>query len=67
MTAVHLPGSTNVEGDAASRTHRKLEWKLDPNIFQAVIAKFGRCDVGLFASRVNNQLDKYVDPKHTGD
>ena len=35
--------------------------KLDPVVFKAVQAKLGVCDsVDLFASRVNNQLEKYV-------
>ena len=35
--------------------------KLDPVVFKAVQGKFGVCDnVDLFASRVNNQLDRYV-------
>ena len=35
--------------------------KLDPVVFKAVQAKLGVCDdVNLFASRDNNQLDRYV-------
>ena len=40
---------------------RETEWKLDTVVFKAVQAKLGVCDnVELFASRVNDQLDRYV-------
>ena len=40
---------------------REIEWKLDHVVFKAVQAKLGVCDdVNLFASRDNNQLDRYV-------
>ena len=60
--AVHLPGSKNVEADEESRIDRReIEWKLYPVFFKAVQTKLGVCDnVDLFASRVNNQLDRYV-------
>ena len=44
-----------------SLDRRENEWKLDTVVFKAVQAKLGVCDsVDLFASRVNNQLDRYV-------
>ena len=44
-----------------SLDRRENEWKLDTVISKAVQAKLGACDsVDLFASRVNNQLDRYV-------
>lgn len=61
VTAVHLPGSENVEADWESRLDRhQIEWKLDPDIFQAISSALGGCDLDLFASRVNAQLEKYV-------
>ena len=58
----YLPGSRNVEADEESRIDtREIEWKLDPVVLKVGQAKLGVCDnVGLFASRVNNQLDRYV-------
>ena len=62
VQAVHLSGSKNVEADEESRIDRReIEWKLYPVFFKAVQTKLGVCDnVDLFASRVNNQLDRYV-------
>ena len=62
IRAVHLPGSRNVETDEESRIYgREMELKLDNVVFKAVQAKLGVCDdVNLFASRDNNQLDRYV-------
>ena len=58
----YLPGSRNVEADEESRIDtREIEWKLDPVVFKVVQAKLGVCDnVDLFASRLSNQLDRYV-------
>ena len=49
--------------EESRRDRRKIEWKLDAVVFNAVQRKLGVCDdVDLFASGVNtcNQLDRYV-------
>ena len=60
MSAVHLPGSENVEADVESRTSSDLEWKLDLFVFQDILSCLGQRDVDLFASRGNAQLQRYV-------
>lgn len=61
VTATHLPGCENVEADLESRMDRhQIEWQLDPEVFQAISKVLGGCDIDLFASRVNAQLEKYV-------
>ena len=61
VTAVHLPGCTNIEADFESRTDRhQIERHLNPIVFQGITLQLGICDMDLFASRVNAQLDKYV-------
>ena len=36
------------------------EWKLYPEIFQKIVDKFGKPDIGLFAFRINRQLKSCV-------
>ena len=61
VTAVHLPGCTNIEADFESRTDRhQIERHLNPIVFQGITLQLGICDMDLFASRVNAQLNKYV-------
>jgi hypothetical protein len=62
VIAVHLPGKENIEADEESRADRHdIEWKLDPKLFKTIQEMLDvKDDVDLFASRVNNQLDKYV-------
>jgi hypothetical protein len=68
VTAIHIPGSTNVEADFESRVDRhEIEWRLDSDVFQSIIGMLGVCDIDLFASRVNAQLHKYVSWKPDPD
>ena len=61
ISAAHIPGKHNVLADIASREFRDAaEWKLCPEIFSKLVAKFGRPDIDLFASRLNHQLPTYV-------
>ena len=61
VIATFLPGALNDKADFQSRIDRHdTEWKLDENIFQRIMGRFGPCDIDLFASRVNNQLPCYV-------
>ena len=60
VTATFLPGVDNTEADFQSRLNRDIEWKLDENIFSKIMHILGPCDTDLFASRVNNQLSRYV-------
>jgi hypothetical protein len=62
LSAAHLPGTLNVEADAASRDGYRYdkEWQLSPEIFQAVQNHFGDNNIDMFASRINSQLQSYV-------
>ena len=61
VSAVHIPGSSNIEADFESRVDRhEIEWRLDERVFQSIMRKLGGYDVDLFASRVNAQLKSYV-------
>ena len=58
VSALHIPGSTNIEADFESRVDRhEIKWHLDERVFQSIMRKLGGCDVDLFASRVNAQLN----------
>ena len=68
ITAIYLPGKDNVRADRISRTrHSNLEWTINKQTFQEIIDKFGKPKIDLFASRLNNKLEKYIswkpDPK----
>ena len=47
--------------DAESRKLRdNLEWSLHDTLFEKIIAKFGKPNIDLFASRANFKVDKYI-------
>ncbi len=61
VSAEHLPGVQNVAADVESRTMRtSAEWKLHPEVFQAIMQLMGPCRVDLFATRLNTQLNHYI-------
>ena len=61
LTATHIPGLLNVEADEASRKFNdRTEWELHGDTFEALCERFGRPDIDLFASRLNNKLESYV-------
>ena len=71
LTAEHLPGIENRIADEESRTIRSTaEWQLHRATFQRIMQKLGRCDLDLFATRLNTQLEKFVswrpDPEAIG-
>ena len=60
ISSAHMPGKLNTIADNESRTfNTELEWQLNPNTFKSLLQKLRfHCDVDLFASRINNQLEK---------
>ena len=61
LSAVHIPGYTNVEADLLSRNcYSDHEWQLNPVIFQKLRAVFPALSIDLFASVLNAQLPRYV-------
>ena len=69
LTAAHLPGSSNVKADHASRNFISIdtEWMLDTQILTRALNSFQFWpEIDLFASRLNKQFKKYcafhVDP-----
>jgi len=61
VIADHLPGKLNVVADRCSRQFQdETEWMLNRNLFKKITGKFGVPDIDLFASRLNNQLDRYI-------
>lgn len=68
LSAAHVPGTENLEADEESRTiNNDTEWTLKSDIFAEILLLFPEITVDLFASRLNNQVTKYVsrrpDPK----
>ena len=60
ITVEHLPGVLNQEADLQSRLKGdSSEWKLKPNVFQALCKRTWTPAIDLFASRVSNQVPCY--------
>ena len=61
ISAAHIPGKNNSEADKISRKFQEAsEWQLNPKIHKAVCDIFGIPEIGLFASQINKQTQKYV-------
>ena len=61
ITAIHIAGKLNVIADFMSRRDKsQTEWMLNVDIFRKINALLGPFEIDLFASRINNQLVKYV-------
>ena len=61
LSVEYLPGTSNWVADREScQVQTSAEWKLDERVFRNVCQKYGPCQVDLFASRLNHQLEKYV-------
>ena len=60
LTASHIKGVDNVIADQRSRVfHDNTEWALNDHAFDIICSKFGKPDIDLFASRLNNKLTPY--------
>ena len=58
---VAVAGKANVETDEQSRVlQNNTGWKLNPELFQRIVEKFGKPDIDLFATRINKQIESYV-------
>jgi len=61
ISAAHIPGSENIAADFLSRNFNdNHEWQLNPIIFSEISLLFGNPSIDLFASRLNQQVSKYV-------
>lgn len=60
----HIPGRLNVMADSLSRNQSipTTEWSLHREIFQRILILFPTMEIDLFATRLNNQLPKFVSP-----
>ena len=65
LSVSYIPGKLNIIADSQSRKFSaELEWKLDSHVFLQITAVLSRlsfkCDIDLFASRLNFQISPYV-------
>ncbi len=61
LSATHIPGATNTEADRMSRQlHEHTEWALNDQVFDRICDQIFKPDIDLFASRLNNKLERYV-------
>lgn len=61
VSATHIPGILNVNADRESRHHLdSSDWKLCPVVFQTLQNLWGPLELDLFASRLTNQLPRFV-------
>jgi hypothetical protein len=59
LTAKHLPGVLNIDADSLSRPDSPYEWRLHPQLFRHIDAKFGPHTIDRFASLTSTQLPRY--------
>ena len=60
LSAAYCPGVQNVEADEKSRIYSdQTEWTLRRDLFEEICEKFGIPSIDLFASRLNNQVERY--------
>ncbi|XP_062572587.1 uncharacterized protein LOC134234524 [Saccostrea cucullata] len=59
LSAEHVQGATNIIADSLSRKNVDMEWKLDEMVFDKLTNLCGKCEIDLFASKDNHQLNKY--------
>ena len=66
LSAVHCPGKLMPADEASRVFDDNIEWTLSDSLFDMICARFGQPSIDLFASRLNNKLDRYaawhVDP-----
>ena len=56
LTITHLPGKLNAEANEASRVfHDDTEWSLHHAVFDNLVTRWGKPDIGLFANRLNTK------------
>ena len=57
----YIPGIFNKHADHMSRKLRlTAQWKLNPILFQRIVAVYGLPQIELFATRANTELRKFV-------
>ena len=71
VLAKHIPGAQNCIADFKSRVFSdRTEWSLCSTAFNNIVARWGTPEIDLFASRLNNKVDKYFslepDPNAVG-
>ena len=61
LSAQHIPGKLNCEAASLSGQFvSNLEWSLDQDVFNRLVAITFLLDIDLFASRLNAKLDQFV-------
>lgn len=61
LIATYIPGLLNTRADKQSRIiHANIEWSLKEEKFLKIEETFGKREIDLFASRLNNKTDWYV-------
>ena len=64
VSAAHIPGTQNTEGDSFSRNfYEAIEWKLSTHLFQKISGMFGNTTLDLFASCIDYLIDRYISCK----
>jgi len=60
VSAVHIPGISNVDADKQSRHFNdKHEWALNMGAFQEITAEYPELTIDLFATRLNHKFEAY--------
>ena len=61
LSATHITESKNIQADKESRVLKEsTEWSLSQEVFNAIQERWGKCDIDLFASRLNFKVPQCV-------
>ena len=61
VSAVHIPGTENIEAGRQSRIFDEhTEWSLEDTTFNQICKKFFTPSIDLFVSRLHHKVDSYV-------
>ena len=61
LSATHIPASKNIQADKESKVLKEsTEWSLSQEVFNAIQERWGKCDIDLFAFRLNFKVPQYV-------
>ncbi|MES9883156.1 MAG: reverse transcriptase domain-containing protein [Sedimenticola sp.] len=60
LSATHIPGHENQADHYSRNFNENIEWMLDRNTFLTISHIWGLPEMDMFASRANNQIQRYV-------
>ena len=61
LSVAHIPGILNERADYESRNFAdNIEWSLKESLFKRIVGVLGQPEIDLFATRLNNKVERYI-------